>query len=157
MKFKIIGYLLLFLSCAATGFSVSKYYKAKISCSLAYINFLSGVLEKIDILHLPLSKIYESIYDLDLEKIGFFEILKAQGLRCAYEKHENKFMFDPEHLEFCDKLGTLPHGDTVKLCNYEINRLKKLLETQRDTCERKIRLCPALSILIGVAVIILII
>lgn len=157
MKFKIIGYLLLFLSCAATGFSVSKYYKDKISCSLAYINFLTGVLEKIDILHLPLSKIYESVYDFDLERIGFTEVLKAKGLWCAYEKYENKFLFDPEHLEFCDKLGTLPHGDTVKLCNYEINRLKKLLDIQKDKCERKIKLYPALSILIGVAVIILII
>ena len=157
MKFKIIGYLLLFLSCAATGFSVSKFYKDKISCSLAYINFLSGVLEKIDILHLPLSKIYESVYDLDLEKIGFTEVLKAQGIYQAYENFENKFLFDHEHLEFCDKLGTLPYSDTVKLCNYEISRLKKLLDTQKDKCERKIKLYPALSILIGVAVIILII
>lgn len=157
MKIKLIGYLLLFFSCALAGFSLSKFYRSKISCSIAYINLLSNILEKIDILHLPLSKIYHSVRDPELEKIGYIEALRSDGIKIAYEKFENKFLFDLEHLEFCEKLGTMPLADTVKTCNYEINRLKKLLDERKEYYEKKIKLCPALSILIGLAVIILII
>ncbi len=157
MKYKIIGYVLIFLSCALCGYSLSKFYKNKLSCSAAYINMLSSILEKIDMLHLPLNKIYETISVYELERIGYISALRADGIKTSYEKFENKFLFDVEHLDFCEKLGTLPLSDTVKLCNYEITRLSKLLDSQRTEYEKKIKLYPALSLLVGLAVIILII
>lgn len=154
---RLIGYALLFLSCAFSGILLAGYYKEKIYLSQAYVNMLSSISEKIDILHLPLSKIYESLRDNELEKIGYLDNLKAFGLTKTYEKYQNKLLFDYEHIDFCEKLGTMPHGDTVKLCQYEINRLSRLLDKQKEHYEKKIKLSPALSILIGLAVIILII
>ena len=155
MRFKLFGYFLIFLSCVYIGFSITKHYRYKIACSQAYLNLLTSILEKIEVLHLPLSKIYESCNDTQLEKVGFLKTLKEDGLKKAYDEYEYKLLFDKSHSDFCEKLGTMPHVDTVKTCNLELIRLQKMFETQKEQYEKKIKLFPALSILAGLAIIIL--
>ena len=117
---------------------------------------LSQITEEISLWHLPLNDIYNNINFHELNKLGFLTDLKSNGLTSAYQEHFNKFLFDNEHLIFCQKLGTMPLSDTVKLCEYEIKRLSKILEIQTENIEKKIKLSPALALLLGAATIILI-
>ena len=90
MRFKLFGYFLIFLSCVYIGFSITKHYRYKIACSQAYLNMLTSIFEKIEVLHLPLSKIYESCNDTQLEKVGFLKTLKEDGLKKAYDEYESR-------------------------------------------------------------------
>ena len=118
---------------------------------------LSQILANIEVLHLPLNKIFEKISDKELDRIGYLTILQNSNLYLAYCEFEDKFVFDKEHYDFCKKLGTLPLSDTIKLCNFEIARLNKIFDNKKSDYDKRIKLYPALSMLIGLAVIILII
>ena len=154
---KTLGYALIITSCAISGIYFSRHYKCLLRNSYAYLELLYQINENISNWHLTLSKVYDSINIEELEHIGFMNTLRSKGLLRAYEDHFGKFIFDSEHISFCHKLGTMPLGDTIKLCNNEYNRLSKLLNDQKVDLEKKMKLYPALALLIGIAVIIMII
>jgi len=154
---KLLGYVLIFLACSFTGIYSARFYKHKLINSYEYIEMLCVISDNISLWHLALNKIYDSIKNIELERIGYLDTLRSCGLAHAYREFSVKFLFDQEHEIFCEKLGTLPLVDTLKLCENEIKRLNKILDQQKEVIEKKIKLYPALALLAGIAVIILII
>ena len=100
---------------------------------------LSYISTSIEVFRLPLNKIFEKITDKDLDRIGYLNILQNSNLFHAYDEFEDRFIFDKDHFDFCQKLGKLPMADTIKLCNLEIARLNKILENRKIDYEKRIR------------------
>lgn len=147
---KIIGCVLIFLSSILCSYYYERYLKIKISKLEELILFVSYIKSKIEYFSIPLSKIYQKYEN----KTKFIDSLIHNF---DYKEIQISKEVDSIICEFFSSLGKGYKQEQIALCNYTTERLNANLSLIKATSPNKIKIFRALSLFIGISIIILLV
>lgn len=148
------------MSAIMMSFKLTCEYKADIRSLEALYSMIVYIRDNIGVLIRPLPDIFQSYQNDYLEKNGFLPSVRSNGLYNAWKNqimlsHKNEAY--PLISEFSSSIGGNYCAEEVRLCDYTIERLGKLIEKNKAESKGKIKLYRTVPVLIALSVILILI
>ena len=153
------GCLLLFGATLYLALTLSAEQKRRLALSEGMLLLLHHISANLSCFSLPLSAVFASFNHDGLEKTGFLEDLRRDGLPSALQKHKRSLSPSKEEwqilLAFAQRLGKGFLAEEEALCRYTIERYEALFKRLQEEGPRKRKTQEALVIAGGLMVILL--
>lgn len=158
MPLRYLGVLLVFVASTLLGFAFAGSAGSKLRNNDGLIALIRHIRQKIGFFRSTPAEIYASFENHDLEKAGFCDALRREGLAGALERVD---CFDLDEncenalRQFAGQIGKSPLGEQISACDY----LLELLEAeQKRLCEEypaKRKVYSSMGMLFGIMAVIL--
>ena len=150
---RLLGALMIFVSCAAIGFSASSMYSKRVRQLEAFAQLISYIGAQIDGFLMPLERIYASFENRTLEECSFLTALREEGGVAAMQICRRSLNLTQnereELLRFFEGLGKHSAYEETRHCTYFEKRIKELAEAARGEYPSKSKVCRTLGVLLG--------
>lgn len=156
---RIIGCVLTVICTALWGVKMSRTLKEKEKMTASMCAFIKNCGDKIELLCLPLSRIFAEYDDIVLTKSGFMEVLLEKGGEIAVSDYSESFIPGADKLmqDFFTSLGDGDRQSEVNLCRAVYRELSERLSEFRESLPGKMRIYRILPLMLSLCAVILII
>ena len=156
---KLLGAVIVLSACVLYGNLLTKKEEEGVLIAEALCSFVIYLSTSIKTARSPLKSIFESFGNTDLERCGFIDALRRDGLPCAVNSIENIISKDTYdtliYLE--NNIGGIDVESQLKMCSYVEVKLREEFIKAKNTFESKKRIYGTLPVLAGLSLIILIV
>ncbi len=150
---KLIGGLLILVSCASAGLSVSAIYRLRVGQLEGFRLLIAHISAEIGAFLAPLDTIYADFKNTHLEACGFLLLLRQSGFETAFSECRSRLFLTETELSEVEKffrgLGRHDAREEENHCAYYEKRISELHEAARAEAASKARLCRAFGFLGG--------
>ncbi len=156
---KAIGTVIILTACCLYGNALTKSAERSLLATDALISFVAYINTSIKTARIPLGNIFSSFFNEELSKLGFIEKLNSDGLAAAIKTVEEYLSAEGiEAMNYLNaNIGGMDIESQSRICEYVEDKLKKELESMKQTFNEKRRMYRMLPVLAGISVIILIV
>ena len=133
---KCLGAASLIAAAWMVSSSLIRNYKTRLREMEVLYDMISYIRDNIEHLMKPLPEIFQSYSNTYLESCGFLPAVRLKGLQQAWEGQTFTVSGETSRLinEFILNIGSGYRTEELRLCEYTLGRLRKLLDhTQADT------------------------
>ena len=151
---KLIGAVLIFAACTASGMSAAAVYRQRVIQLEAFTALIAHIGAQISVFLTPLDHIYAEFRNAALEKCGFIGALKAVGGVSALDECRRRIQLTDDEVyeleRFFAGLGHSSAQEEARHCAYFEKRIGELAASARGTLASKMRICRVFGMLTGV-------
>ncbi len=148
---KIIGIIIVFLSCCTAGYIRSVECVKTRDEIYAFIKLVEHIKHEVSFYLTRQEDIFKKFESTVLEKIGFIQILKEEKIKDeksllfhALEKGENKLSLNSETkktlFEFAKTLGHLPPKEQCINCDKTLLHLEEIYKKEKEEAHSRVKL-----------------
>lgn len=155
--FKWLGAGILMLSAWLTGTGLIREHQNRLRELEALYDMISCIRDNIEHLMKPLPEIFRIYTNPYLETCGFLAEAKKNGLRRAWENHTTSVSGEAGQLieEFTRNIGNGYRTEELRLCEYTLDRLRKILDHTRTETANQRKLYRSVPMLFALSVILI--
>ena len=155
---KIIGLCLVFVCSVGIGLFTAETQKTALKQAKEMLNFMYYIKQQIEYFNTPLGEIYTSFENQNNFILSLVEDISVNGWKIALK--EKKDIFLPSGCvsilyDFGNILGKSDRKDQLEKCDYYIREFEIEYQKLKDTTPKKVKASFALSVYIGLMIIIL--
>lgn len=162
---KYMGLIVIFCCAVYGGRLVSRTYKCHVQALEEFILLIKFIMNRIEYFRTPLLEIFDMYMENNccgvLGSCGFLRELKKLGWNASLKKYWKKLCINEGEyhtlFRFGNELGVSGSEEQIKNCEYCLARLESEYKKAGASLNREIKLASALSIGIGLMIIIILI
>ena len=156
---RIGGAALLLAASLLLAVTLSRGEEKKLRRSEGLVLLVRHIREEVRCFRRPLPEIYDSFSHAALEECGFLSVLRREGLAHALKEMADALTVSNEEkralLAFARAVGNGQTEGQIRLCDYTLAELEKMLAKRREEAPRRTRVLQTMSISGGLMLLVL--
>ena len=147
---KIFGCVLIFVSCLLSSHFYERYLKKRIEILEEFISLIVFIRNKIEYFSIPINKI---LLEFNAKTKFIKSLIENKEINCAYFDKETENLLS----SFISNVGNGYKNEQIALCDYNIEIFRQKMNKNKEEYPKKVKTFRAVSLFIGISIIILLI